>query len=304
MEGAAIVAIALSIEQSVVLVLSDIVAFKIRDVVPSDCWLYDAINVSIDQAALNVALAVGAQQLAKYKDIVPQITAVEELAGVTILCSDKTGTLTTNKLTIDKSTFRTYADYNAKELTITKVLESQLEGYVEEFAQRGLRGLAVAYKDVPSGQVDSLGNVFELIGLLSTFDPPCDDTKQTIDDAIRSPKALNGCNIFDSKVPAVKIGYVKVPVKQLAYEALAQMIGTSGVPLSQQVFGGNIQDYQSNLGLSLLSNDIGTLNGLPLLNNPELAMQVLLAKELAEEHGEEDDQAVKKDLEKDQAETD
>ncbi|CAH7683392.1 hypothetical protein PPACK8108_LOCUS16874 [Phakopsora pachyrhizi] len=172
----------------------------------------------------------------------------------------------------------------------TKALESRLEGDVEEFSQRGLRGLAVAYKD--------------LIGLLSTFDTPRDNTKQTIDDAIRSPKALNGCKIFGSKVPAVKIGYVKVPVKQLAYGALARMIGASGVPLSQQVFGGNIQDYQSNLGLSLLSNDIGTLNGLPLLNNPELATRVLLAKELAEEHGEEDDQAVKKDLEKDQAETD
>jgi H+-transporting ATPase len=37
------------------------------------------------------------------------ITAIEELAGVTILCSDKTGTLTTNKLTIDKATLKTYS---------------------------------------------------------------------------------------------------------------------------------------------------------------------------------------------------
>jgi H+-transporting ATPase len=39
---------------------------------------------------LSVALGVTAQQLAKHKTIVTRITAVEELAGVTILCSDKT----------------------------------------------------------------------------------------------------------------------------------------------------------------------------------------------------------------------
>src|SRR6201992_1170402 len=37
---------------------------------------------------LSVTLAVGAQQLAKHKAIVTRITAIEELAGVTILCSD------------------------------------------------------------------------------------------------------------------------------------------------------------------------------------------------------------------------
>ncbi|KAG9081802.1 plasma membrane H+-ATPase, partial [Ceratobasidium sp. 370] len=52
---------------------------------------------------LSVTLTVGAQQLTKHKAIVTRITAIEELAGVTILCSDKTGTLTTNKLTIDKN---------------------------------------------------------------------------------------------------------------------------------------------------------------------------------------------------------
>ncbi|KAJ7639564.1 plasma membrane H+-transporting ATPase [Roridomyces roridus] len=57
---------------------------------------------------LSVTLAVGAQQLAKHKAIVTRITAIEELAGVTILCSDKTGTLTTNKLTIDRETVVSY----------------------------------------------------------------------------------------------------------------------------------------------------------------------------------------------------
>ncbi|KAG2336527.1 hypothetical protein BDR05DRAFT_1005779 [Suillus weaverae] len=49
---------------------------------------------------LSVTLTVDAQQLIKYKAIVTHITAIKELASVTILCSDKTGMLTTNKLTI------------------------------------------------------------------------------------------------------------------------------------------------------------------------------------------------------------
>lgn len=48
---------------------------------------------------LSVTLAVGAQQLAKYKAIVTRITAIEELAGVTILCSDKTGTVSSGAST-------------------------------------------------------------------------------------------------------------------------------------------------------------------------------------------------------------
>ncbi|KAL3959602.1 hypothetical protein ACCO45_004719 [Purpureocillium lilacinum] len=45
-------------------------------------------------------LAVGAAYLAKQKAIVQKLTAIESLAGVDILCSDKTGTLTANKLSI------------------------------------------------------------------------------------------------------------------------------------------------------------------------------------------------------------
>lgn len=211
---------------------------------------------------LSVTLAVGASQLAKHKAIVTRITAIEELAGVTILCSDKTGTLTTNKLTIDRELVKTYGFMNPEEVILhaayasrtenqdaidtcivgavgdvskaragiklldfkpfnpvdkrteityleeatgkvkrvskgmtgviidlcsrnkTEAQEMALENDVEEFANRGLRALAVAYEDVPDGTKEGAGTGFELVGLLAIFDPPRDDTKQTLDDAM------------------------------------------------------------------------------------------------------------------------
>jgi H+-transporting ATPase len=51
-------------------------------------------------AVLSVSMAVGAEALAKKEAIVSKLVSIEEMAGVDILCADKTGTITKNELTV------------------------------------------------------------------------------------------------------------------------------------------------------------------------------------------------------------
>ncbi|KAI0127709.1 plasma-membrane proton-efflux P-type ATPase [Xylariales sp. AK1849] len=198
-------------------------------------------------------LAVGAAYLAKEKAIVQKLTAIESLAGVDILCSDKTGTLTANQLSvrepfvmegvdinwmmavaalasshniksldpIDKITILTLKRYpKAKEmisegwktekftpfdpvskritsicthqgvrytcakgapkavLALTSCTEAQAALFRQkatEFARRGFRSLAVA--------VQEEDGPWEMLGMISLFDPPRSDTAQTIAEA-------------------------------------------------------------------------------------------------------------------------
>ncbi|XP_022739292.1 plasma membrane ATPase 1-like [Durio zibethinus] len=58
---------------------------------------------------LSVTMAIGSHRLSLQGAITKRMTAIEEMAGMDVLCSDKTGTLTLNKLSIDKSLIEIFA---------------------------------------------------------------------------------------------------------------------------------------------------------------------------------------------------
>ena len=93
-----------------------LVGFQVyRDVVVADVWGWSTVGAIAQfvlvlliasvpvamPAVMSVTMALGALALSKEKAIVSRLSAIEELAGVDVLCSDKTGTLTMNQLKLD-----------------------------------------------------------------------------------------------------------------------------------------------------------------------------------------------------------
>ncbi|KAJ3693398.1 hypothetical protein LUZ60_008878 [Juncus effusus] len=58
---------------------------------------------------LSVTMAIGSHRLAQQGAITKRMTAIEEMAGMDVLCSDKTGTLTLNKLSVDKNLIEVFS---------------------------------------------------------------------------------------------------------------------------------------------------------------------------------------------------
>jgi H+-transporting ATPase len=199
-------------------------------------------------AVLSVTMAIGAIALARKEAIVSKLVSIEEMAGVDILCSDKTGTITKNQLTIgdvdlfekfkdtelllygtlasreedkdpidiaiigktktmkevtkvlpdykvvkfkpfdpvSKRTEATVEDKSGNQFRVTKGapqvilalvenkddMKDELEASVNSFAIKGYRALGVA-------QTDAKGT-WHYVGLVSLFDPPREDSAETI----------------------------------------------------------------------------------------------------------------------------
>ncbi|CAL0307010.1 unnamed protein product [Lupinus luteus] len=58
---------------------------------------------------LSVTMAIGSHRLSQQGAITKRMTAIEEMAGMDVLCSDKTGTLTLNKLSVEKNLIEVFA---------------------------------------------------------------------------------------------------------------------------------------------------------------------------------------------------
>ncbi|MCH9632918.1 MAG: Calcium-transporting ATPase [Chlamydiae bacterium] len=197
-------------------------------------------------AVLSVTMAIGAHKLAKLKAIVSKLTAIEELANLNVLCSDKTGTLTKNELTVgnvmpyeakDDQEVLLYAslasnqdlpdsidkailnqlqkkeelkNFNCDKFipfdpvrksseAIVKAREGnsfhvckgatqvildlvkpdtdkreEIQKSIDDCSSKGFRTIGVA-------KSDSEGNTWQFVGIIPLFDPPREDTKETVD---------------------------------------------------------------------------------------------------------------------------
>ncbi|CAA2984367.1 ATPase 8, plasma membrane-type [Olea europaea subsp. europaea] len=67
---------------------------------------------------LSVTMAIGSHRLSQQGAITKRMTAIEEMAGMDVLCSDKTGTLTLNKLTVDKNLIEVFPKNMDKDTVI------------------------------------------------------------------------------------------------------------------------------------------------------------------------------------------
>jgi H+-transporting ATPase len=78
-------------------------------------------------AVLSVTMAIGARTLARRQAVVSHLPAVEELAGVDVLCADKTGTITENRLSLAEPAVLDPA-VDTRAVTLAAALASRREG--------------------------------------------------------------------------------------------------------------------------------------------------------------------------------
>ena len=138
-------------------------------------------------AVLSVTMAIGAMNLAKKQAIVSRLAAIEELAGMDVLCSDKTGTLTKNKMSL--RTIEPFNSFSEEELVRYAVLASSDEN------SDPLEAPIFQYAKSENVEIDDAYNLIKFI----PFDPVLKRT-EVVYEFKQISKLLNiGDNVLDNK---------------------------------------------------------------------------------------------------------
>ena len=151
---------------------------------------------------LSVTMVVGAKLLSRKKAVVRKLSSIEELAGIDIICSDKTGTLTQNKLAVKEvfsingygpSNVITYASLASRienddpiDVTIFNALEKKddLKAYtVKEYTP-----FDPVHKRTEALLEDNSGNIFKLSKgapqVILALTSPSDELKHQVNNKI------------------------------------------------------------------------------------------------------------------------
>ncbi len=120
-------------------------------------------------AVLSMTMALGAKLLAREKAIVSRLESIEEMAGMEVLCSDKTGTLTQNKLTLGEVSPWGQTDPQAVLLAAALASKAEDEDPIDLAVLAGLRDRTVLTPFKPKAY--------------QPFDPVTKRTEATLEDA-------------------------------------------------------------------------------------------------------------------------
>jgi H+-transporting ATPase len=128
-----------------------------------------AIPVALP-AVLTVTMAIGAVALAKKEAIVSKLVSIEEMAGVDVLCSDKTGTITKNELAIAQA--QPFGEFEIDDALLCGTLASREEN------QDPIDDAVIAKAKTIGAVADALGK-YEVVDF-KPFDPVSKRTEATI----------------------------------------------------------------------------------------------------------------------------
>lgn len=77
---------------------------------------------------LSTTMVIGSRMLSRQGVSIKRMSAIEKMAGMDVLCCDKTGTLTTNKLTVDQNLIEVFAkDFNKENMLLFAARASRIE---------------------------------------------------------------------------------------------------------------------------------------------------------------------------------